>query len=217
LVWEVYSQILKNSDISKKRNVFPKGKIVLCICGMAGSGKSTVAKKLAKHYKFDYYSGGDALKDVASEMGYKITGEGWWETEEGLLFLEERTVNLKFDREIDKKLIKWAEKGNVILDSWALPWLLSEGFKIWLEVSEQTRIKRVAKRDHLNFEEAQKALRKKESKTVDIYKKLYGFELGKDLSPFHLILDSESLNINEVFSVLQMAIDNLLLRNSDSP
>ena len=49
----------------------PKHKLVLCVCGMAGSGKSTVAKSLAEHYRFKYYSGGDALKAVAADMGYE--------------------------------------------------------------------------------------------------------------------------------------------------
>ncbi|RLI38865.1 hypothetical protein DRO64_11335, partial [Candidatus Bathyarchaeota archaeon] len=39
-------------------------KIVICICGMAGSGKSTAAKRLAQHYGLKYFSGGDALKAV---------------------------------------------------------------------------------------------------------------------------------------------------------
>ena len=33
-------------------------KIVICISGMAGTGKSTLSKKLAEKYKLKYYSGG---------------------------------------------------------------------------------------------------------------------------------------------------------------
>jgi cytidylate kinase len=44
----------------------PEKEIVVCISGMAGTGKSTLAKKLAKKYKLKYYSGGDALKALAA-------------------------------------------------------------------------------------------------------------------------------------------------------
>ena len=55
-------------------------KIVVCISGMAGTGKSTLAKKLAQKYKLKYYSGGDALKALATEEGYNSSSRGWWES-----------------------------------------------------------------------------------------------------------------------------------------
>jgi len=192
-----------------------KRKMVLCICGMAGSGKSTVAKRLAEHYGLKYYSGGDALKAVAADLGYESSRDGWWETEEGIRFLEERLSNPEFDRRVDQKLLEWAEKGGVVLDSWAMPWLLKKGFKVWLEAAEEVRAQRIAERDGLSVEEALKFLRKKESKTRAIYKKLYGFNLGEDFSPFHLILDVNQLNRDEVFQALRLAVDNLVLRKKD--
>ena len=47
-------------------------KIVICISGMAGTGKSTLAKKLALKYGLRYYSGGDALRALAAEEGYQF-------------------------------------------------------------------------------------------------------------------------------------------------
>ena len=58
--------------------------LVLCVSGMAGTGKSTLAKKLAHKYGLKYYSGGDALKALAAEEGYNASGRGWWESPEGL-------------------------------------------------------------------------------------------------------------------------------------
>ncbi|MEM3014216.1 MAG: cytidylate kinase family protein [Candidatus Bathyarchaeia archaeon] len=193
---------------SRKNN--EKKKIIICISGMAGSGKSTVAKRLAKHYGLKYYSGGDALKAVAAEMGFKTTGEGWWETAEGAKFLKQRLDNLEIDKKVDEKLLEWADKGNVILDSWAMPWLLKKGFKIWLDAPEETRAKRLAERDSLSLEEALKVLRDKEAKTKEIYSRLYGFNLGEDLEPFQLILDVNLLNKDEVFEALRLVIDKIV-------
>ena len=200
----------------KSKEEVRKKKIVICISGMAGSGKSTVAKRLAEHYGLKYYSGGDALKAIAADMGYKIAGEGWWETTEGIRFLEKRLGNLEIDRKVDEKLLEWANQGGVVLDSWAMPWLLRKGFKIWLETSEKVRAQRLAERDGISLDKALNILREKEAKTKEIFKKLYGFKLGEDLEPFQLILDVNLLNKDEVYEALRMAIDNLIIKNTES-
>jgi cytidylate kinase len=186
--------------------------VVICICGMAGSGKTTVAKKLAEKYGLKYYSGGDALKALAIEKGYKTVEKGWWESPEGLSFLENREKDLELDRAVDQKLLAVAEQGNVILDSWTMPWLLKRGFKIWLEASPRKRAERVAKRDGISIEKALEALREKESKTKAIYKKLYGFSLGEDFTPFHLILDTDNLEAEEVFQALTIVLDKMVFK-----
>jgi cytidylate kinase len=184
--------------------------VVICICGMAGSGKSTLAKKLAEKYGLKYYSGGEALKALAIEKGYKPLKKGWWESPEGLSFLENREKNPEFDKAVDQKLLEAAKQGNVVLDSWTMPWLLKEGFKIWLEASQNKRAERVAKRDGISVEKALEALRNKEEKTRAIYKRLYGFNLGEDFTPFHLILDTDNLTAEEVFQALVFVLDKMV-------
>jgi cytidylate kinase len=200
-----------------KENVEAKSgkKIVICVCGMAGTGKSTLAKKLAEKYGLKYYSGGDALKALAREEGYKPFERGWWESREGMQFLEKRNKDPKFDESVDKKLLEIAQQGNVVLDSWTMPWLLKIGFKIWLEASPEKRAERIAKRDGMGVNEALRALKNKEERTREIYKKLYGFNLGEDFKPFHLILDTDNLEAEEVFQVLCMVIDNVVLQSDN--
>lgn len=189
-----------------------KRKIILCISGMSGCGKSTVAKKIAKKYRLHYFSGGDALKALALEAGFKSVVKGWWESKEGMRFLKKRTLDFSFDKKIDEKLLEWAKQGDVVLDSWTMPWLLKSGFKIWLEASSEERSRRIAHRDGINVEKALAALKAKDTKTKTIYKKLYGFNLGEDFSPFDVILDVNGLIPEEVFKTLTHVIDNMLLR-----
>jgi cytidylate kinase len=182
--------------------------IVLCISGMAGTGKSTLSKKIAVKYGLKCYSGGDALKELAKDEGYEITGEGWWESSEGLGFLERRVKDPQFDRVVDSKLLGYAKLGDVLLDSWTMPWLLEGGFKIWLMASFDKRAARVAERDKISFDQAFLVLKEKEAQTKAIYKKLYGFNLGEDFVPFNFILDTDNLNADQVFAVLCQVIDN---------
>ena len=198
---------------NEKTESAPEKKIVICISGMAGTGKSTLSKKLAKKYKLRYYSGGDALKALAAEEGYNSSSRGWWESPEGLRFLEKREKNLEFDKAIDDKLLEYAQQGHVLLDSWTMPWLLKTGFKIWLVASVERRAERIAKRDRMPVKEALHVLKEKEARTKAIYKKLYGFTLGEDFEPFDLVLDTDALNAGEVFQVLCTVMDNVVLKS----
>jgi len=188
-------------------------KIIICISGLPGCGKSTVAKKLAQKYRLKYISGGDALKELAVEAGFKPSGEDWWETEEGRRFLNKRLEDPDFDKRVDEKLIEAAKQGEVILDSWTMPWLFDEGFKIWLDASLEVRASRAAKRDKISLEKAKELIMEREEKTREIYRKLYGFKLGEDFSPFHIILDTDKLDADEVFQTLCMIIDRMVLEH----
>ena len=188
-------------------------KIVICISGLAGTGKSTLAKKIAEKYDLRYYSGGDALKALAAEEGYNSSSRGWWESPEGLSFLEKRERNLEFDKAVDDKLLEYAQQGRVLLDSWTMPWLLKTGYKIWLIASVEKRAERIAKRDRIPKTDALQVLKEKEARTIAIYRKLYGFTLGTDFKPFNLVLDTDNLNAGEVFQALCMVIDNIVLKN----
>lgn len=193
----------------KKKQTKSRDTVLLCICGMAGSGKSTLAKKVAAKYRLRYFSGGDALMALALEQGYSALERGWWESREGMRFLDKRGKDPAFDKAVDEKQLEMAEEGNVVFDSWTMPWLLKKGFKIWLEASPEERAERIAVRDGISFNKALAALKEKEKQTHAIYKKMYGFSLGEDFEPFNFILDTETLNAEEVFQVLCMVIENV--------
>ena len=196
---------------------FANKSVVICISGMAGTGKSTLSKKLAKKYNLKCFSGGDALKELAMAEGYNASHEGWWESSEGLTFLNTRINDPKFDKAVDAKLLEYAQQGNVLLDSWTMPWLLKEGFKIWLMASIEKRAARVAIRDGISVDEAFKVLDTKEARTKAIYKKLYGFALGEDFAPFDLVLDTDNLDAQEVFDVLCRVIGNVVISAPKQP
>src|SRR3972149_7635935 len=198
---------------NEKMKSAPEKKIVVCISGMAATGKSTLSKRLAKKYELKYYSGGDALKELAKDQGYNSSSRGWWESPEGLSFLEKREKNLTFDKAVDDKRLDYAQQGHVLLDSWTMPWLLKTGFKIWLVASVEKRAERVAKRDKIPINEALRVLKEKEARTKAIYKKLYGFALGEDFEPFNLVLDTDALRSEGVFQVLCMGMANVVLKN----
>jgi cytidylate kinase len=194
----------------KKRK--PRESIVICVCGMTASGKSTVARRIAEKYGLRFFSGGDALKTLAIEMGYKPLDCGWWESEEGLRFLQQRLSDPDFDRKVDQNLLERARKGNVVLDSWTMPWLFNGGYKIWIDASKKVRVERLAKRDGMILGKAVKVLEEKERVTKTIYARLYGFRLEEDFSPFDLIVDTDRLSEAEVVHTVFVVLDSVLFK-----
>ncbi len=188
-------------------------KIVIIVCGFAGSGKSTLAENLAKHFGLKCVHASDVLKqlmenDIESiDLGKTKPGMGWWESEEGKKFMKQRIADGTLDRVLDKKLLEIIEAGNVVVDSWTMPWLSKTGFKIWLNTSIEERTKRVSERDKLPIEEVRKKITNRDIETKQIYEKLYGFKMGEDLTPFNLVMNTNEMGIEQVFEIAKKEIE----------
>lgn len=178
------------------------GKAVVCISGSMSSGKTTIAKRLASKMGLSYISGGEMLKGIAKDKGYNVQGPSWWETKEGLRFINERVRDLTIDREVDIRLLDIAKDGYVVIDSWIMPWLLDGGCKIWLTASEEERVNRLAKRMGISIDEASNVLKVKEKLSFSIYQQLYRLTPGQDLSVFHLVLDTTKIDVESVLEIV---------------
>ncbi len=193
----------------------PRRKLVICLSGLSGTGKSTVGRELARRYGLRYISGGEALRQKARELGYRAEGPGWWEEQEGRDFIAERLRNYRFDREVDAWLIQQAREGGVVIDSWTIAWLLEPGvgFRICLYGSLNVRAARVARRDGMSLEEALAAVRAKEEHSRELYKRLYGFDL-LDLSAYDLVIDTDNLTPEEVVAAICAVLEAMRARGA---
>lgn len=170
----------------------------IILCGMPAVGKTTVARIIAAKLKLKVIGGGDILKEIALEEGYNAVGDDWWDTAEGLKFMDERAGDPEFDKEVDKRLLARAKKGNVVMTSYTLPWLSKEGVKVWLSGTKTSRAQRMAKRDSTTPEECAKVIDARDSENYDLYKKLYGIRFGKDLGPFSIVVGTDGVPASEV-------------------
>ena len=102
----------------------------IVISGPPAVGKTTVAKGLAEEFNLKYLSGGDVLKEMAKEQGFDSEGDDWWDTEDGMKFLNQREENPEFDKKLDARLTKLFDEGNMVITSYTLPWLIKDGIKI---------------------------------------------------------------------------------------
>jgi len=168
------------------------------MCGMPAVGKTTVAKTIASKLNVPLVGGGDILKEIALEQGYRASGDDWWDTAEGMQFLEKRKDSSKFDKEVDARLLKKVEKGDVVITSYTVPWLTKKGIKVWLSGNPESRSVRMAKRDSSTPEESLRIIAKRDEENYSLYKNLYGIEFGRDLSPFQLVVGTDGIAADKV-------------------
>src|SRR3972149_7580478 len=163
--------------------------LTIIISGMPGTGKTTLANGLAKKFGLKTFTGSDVFKDIARKQGYNPDMVGWWETKEGMEFLAKRNTNPEFDKKVDKETMKIAKEGGVVITSWTLPYLNAPGIKIFITASQEERAKRLVKRDRISYDEALEMIKQRDDGNRKLYKELYGFELGKDLQVFDIVIN----------------------------
>ena len=182
----------------------------IVVSGPPAIGKTTVAKGLAKEFNLNYLSGGDILKELASEEGFSSSGDDWWDTKDGMKFLNQRKKNPEFDKKVDTKLIELFEKGNVVITSYTLPWLIDNGIKLWLDGNVKNSAKRMQNRDNMDESSALEVVNKRFNENKLIYKNLYNFEFGDDLSVFDKIIQTDEKNADEVLEIAKSIVRELL-------
>ena len=178
----------------------------IIISGPPAIGKTTIAKGLAKEFNIEYLSGGDILKELAEEQGFQTKGDDWWDTQEGINFLDQRKKNSEFDKNVDNKLKELFSKGGIVVTSYTLPWLVDGGIKIWLDGSKENSALRMTARDNSSNNEALEIVQKRYNENKIIYKELYGFEFGEDLSVFDKIIKTDGLNVEQVFEIAKSTV-----------
>ena len=178
----------------------------IIISGPPAIGKTTVAKGLAEEFDLVHLSGGDILKELAKDKGFDTKRNDWWDTQEGMNFLIERQENSEFDKNVDDKLKKLFSKGDVVITSYTLPWLVDGGVKIWLSGSKKNSVQRMTIRDNLSESNALGIVQKRYNENKIIYKTLYGFEFGEDLSVFDKIIETDNLNAKQVLEIAKSTV-----------
>ncbi len=140
--------------------------MIITISGTPGSGKSTIAKMLAKRLGFNHYSAGDFMRAMAVERG--ITLE-----ELTRIALSDRSI----DDVIDKRTVELAKKeDNFVIDS-RLGWkFIPNAVKILLTIKPEVAAKRVF---------AQRRSDEKENTTLEKTKENMQNRLRAEIKRYH--------------------------------
>ena len=147
-----------------------------------------MGKKIAENLQLNYYSTGKAFRELAQEYRMSL--------EEFTQYVED---NPQIDEKLDDKIILIAKKGDVIIESQLSGHLLENiaDFKILLSAPLEIRVKRIAERDGVLYEEALKETKLRERSELNRFKKLYQYDL-ENMEVYDLNIDTSNLTIEEV-------------------
>ncbi len=179
--------------------------MIITISGTAGSGKSTVAKAVAKEFRLKHYSAGDFMRELASSKKISLIEIGR---------LAEKDVSI--DRKIDECTKKLAKEDNFVIDSRLAFHFLPKAIKIFLKVAPGIAAKRIwkdikeNKRGVERFgseKEVLAGILKRQNSEVKRYKKYYDLDY-LDEKNYDFVLDTSKLNIEESIEETLKFIDD---------
>jgi len=174
------------------------------ISGGAGSGKSTVAKAVAKRFKLRHVSTGDKNRLIARKLGFKTSGASY------LKFHEYMKSHLEVDREIDELIMKDLHKGGCVVDSHLAAHLFKgKAYRIMLKVPVEVAAERNALREGVSKLEVLRAISKRNLANASRYRRIYGVDVN-DLSVYDLVLDTSYFSIKDMNSIVISVLRKLL-------
>lgn len=185
--------------------------MVIVVFGLAGAGKSTLARGLGDRLGLRVIHSSGLLRDLmegrAADRQHSRCNDGYWETPEGFRRLEQRLHDpVPLDVLANELLLEEVEAGQVVIDSWALPWLSPKGYKLALRASLAVRAGRAAVRAGLPLAEVEPRIAQKDEQTRALFRRLYGFDLIRDWQVFNRVIDCDHLTAAEV---LERALQDL--------
>ena len=174
--------------------------MIITISGRAGSGKSTVAKQLAKKLKLKHYSIGDLMRQIAKERNISLNK---------LSKLAEKDESI--DTALDKKNIELREEDNFVIDGRLTAHFIPYAdLKVFLDCNDNARAERILKDERKeeksrNIKELIKKIKQREQSERKRYKNLYNVDY-QDKNLYNLMIDTTDLSVNEVLEEIMEAV-----------
>jgi len=167
--------------------------MIITISGKAGSGKSTVAKELAKQLKLKHYSIGDLMRQMAKERNISLL-------ELGKAAEKDKSI----DKELDERQIKLGKgENNFVIDGrLTAHFIPNADIKVFLECEDRVRAERILE-DERKDEKSKdipgviSKIRERESSERKRYKQYYGIDYY-DEEMYNLVIDTTNLSVKEV-------------------
>ncbi len=167
--------------------------MIITLSGKAGSGKSTVAKELAKKLKLRHYSVGDLMRGMAKVKGISLLELG-----------RKAEKDKKIDKELDERQIELGKKeNNFVIDGRLTAFFIPKAdFKVFLDCDDKVRAKRILKEGrkdekNKNLKETIKDIKKREESERKRYGRYYNVDYYNK-SLYDMIIDTSFMAVEEV-------------------
>lgn len=169
--------------------------MIITISGTPGSGKSTVARTIARELNLKHYSAGDFMREMAESRGISL-----------MELTKQAGIDTSIDKEIDERTRHLALKDNFIIDSRLAFHFIPKAVKIFLKVDPKVAAERTwkdisAQKRHTEQQlksekEVYDAIVKRQQSEIKRFKEYYGVDF-LDLNNYDFILDTTHLTIEQ--------------------
>jgi len=163
-----------------------KSGLTITVSGLSGSGKTTVAKEIAKAFKLKLVNAGDLSREYATKN--KMT-------------LDEMSKALppKIDYQIDKMLLDLAQRGGHVLVARLSAWVAGDwaDCRVFVQCNKKIRHQRVAEREGLSLLRAKVKIENRDYGDYQRYRKLYDIDIN-DKNIYNLIINNNQISLEEL-------------------
>ena len=162
------------------------------VSGHPGSGTSTLVRGLMDRFGWTSLNGGDVFREEAKRRGMSLGDFG-----------ELCKNELDVDRSLDELLrqrMQGPDAANIVesrLAGWWAYRLELPCLRIWLDVSDEERARRVSEREGLTLENALEANRARAGVDGERFLLLYDL-VPEDPEPYTHVLDATTLNASQI-------------------
>jgi len=174
--------------------------MIISFNGDFGSGKSTIAKRMATALNFEHYYMGQILRDLAAKRGMTLVE-----------LLQSGETDPSVDQDIDKIVKELGKtKDNFLIESRTAWYFIPQSLKIYLKVDEREGAKRIFKElkqenqrnedsGLTTIEAVLESNRRRRATDRKRYQEYYGID-PLVMDNYDFVLDTTNLSIEEVFS-----------------
>ncbi len=165
----------------------------ITVSGHPGSGTSTLVSGLVKHFGWTSLNGGDIFRNEAARREMSLH-------DFGILCEQDLEVDRALDKLLQEQML--SDSADIVesrLAGWWAYRLQIPCVRLWLEVDEHERAKRVANREGNSIEEALIANKQRSNIDAGRFMELYQL-LPEQREPYTSLLDATNLGSEEVLA-----------------
>lgn len=168
---------------------------IIRISGHHGSGKTTMCAKLAEHLGYGYSYAGKIFRDMAAERGMELNE-----------FYASLKDNPELEREVDDRQAKFmATHDKFVVEGRIAPFLPAAFpiVNVLFKVDEEAKYLRQSQRPEnlgKTLDEIRHQSEVRLAEEREHYKRLYDIDDHFDPTKFHIVIDTTSLNPDEVLN-----------------